>query len=386
LFYHSDKLDDVLWPKGLKFVMERKTNLTNNLFVRLVFLLSLFFITHSVAKDVAVKGYYRSNGVYVKPHFRSSPDATINNNWTTKGNVNPHTGKAGTIERKPTQTNVYRTNSYPNNKFVQLNSVSQFNGEAEFIRGIRSHTYKNYKEAAEWYEKSAALGQVDAQFAVAKMYEMGDEITQDYSKALKFYGKAAIQGHALAQNALGLMYYLGKGGAVDYGKSFIWFEKSALQNFGVAEFNLAQMYTNGLGTTRNIEKAFDWYKSSAEKNYPIAQYHLAKRYFEGPEKKRWLKKSSEQGYSKASLYLAYMYEENYLDDNPLGEVPSDAYKKSFFWYQKSAIQGNSDAQYLLGLIYEEAEGVEQNFEMAKYWFIKASEQGNDNAKKALNKY
>ncbi|WCK55460.1 hypothetical protein PP175_05790 [Aneurinibacillus sp. Ricciae_BoGa-3] len=46
--------------------------------------------------DVYVHGYYKKNGTYVKPHWRSNPDHTVANNWSTKGNVNPHTGKKGT--------------------------------------------------------------------------------------------------------------------------------------------------------------------------------------------------------------------------------------------------------------------------------------------------
>jgi len=46
--------------------------------------------------SVHVHGFMRSNGTYVAPHMRTSPDSTKFNNWSTKGNVNPYTGKAGT--------------------------------------------------------------------------------------------------------------------------------------------------------------------------------------------------------------------------------------------------------------------------------------------------
>ena len=46
--------------------------------------------------DVYVQGYYKNNGTYVQPHYRSSPNSTTLDNWSTKGNVNPYTGKAGT--------------------------------------------------------------------------------------------------------------------------------------------------------------------------------------------------------------------------------------------------------------------------------------------------
>jgi len=45
---------------------------------------------------VYVRGHVRSNGSYVMPHYRSSPDRSFWNNWSTRGNVNPYTGQLGT--------------------------------------------------------------------------------------------------------------------------------------------------------------------------------------------------------------------------------------------------------------------------------------------------
>lgn len=35
----------------------------------------------SLAKDVYIKGYYRKDGTYVRPHIRSSPDSYKSNNY-----------------------------------------------------------------------------------------------------------------------------------------------------------------------------------------------------------------------------------------------------------------------------------------------------------------
>src|SRR5690242_11000209 len=43
-----------------------------------------------------VHGYYKSNGTYVAPHYRSARDGNPYNNWSTVGNVNPYTGQVGT--------------------------------------------------------------------------------------------------------------------------------------------------------------------------------------------------------------------------------------------------------------------------------------------------
>ena len=53
-------------------------------------------ITTVANADVRVRGHYRSNGSYVQSHYRSNPDGIRSNNWSTRGNVNPYTGKRGT--------------------------------------------------------------------------------------------------------------------------------------------------------------------------------------------------------------------------------------------------------------------------------------------------
>ena len=40
-----------------------------------------------------VQGYYRSNGTYVQPYWRSDPDGNPFNNYGYPGNLNPYTGE-----------------------------------------------------------------------------------------------------------------------------------------------------------------------------------------------------------------------------------------------------------------------------------------------------
>ena len=51
--------------------------------------------------SVHVRGYTKSNGTYVAPHYRSAPDGNFGNNWSTLGNVNPYTGEPGTKVTPP---------------------------------------------------------------------------------------------------------------------------------------------------------------------------------------------------------------------------------------------------------------------------------------------
>jgi len=52
--------------------------------------------TPALADDVRVRGYNRADGTYVAPHTRTAPNSTTTDNWSTRPNVNPYTGKEGT--------------------------------------------------------------------------------------------------------------------------------------------------------------------------------------------------------------------------------------------------------------------------------------------------
>jgi hypothetical protein len=53
--------------------------------------------------EVHVRATTRKDGTFVPAHERTSPNSTNRDNWSTKGNVNPYTGKPGTVEpdKKP---------------------------------------------------------------------------------------------------------------------------------------------------------------------------------------------------------------------------------------------------------------------------------------------
>ena len=50
------------------------------------------------ADDHPVGAYTKKNGTSVAPHVQTSPNATKVDNYSSKGNVNPQTGKEGTVD------------------------------------------------------------------------------------------------------------------------------------------------------------------------------------------------------------------------------------------------------------------------------------------------
>jgi Bacterial SH3 domain len=65
-------------------------------YIILLLILVISAVSFQLSAQVKVRGYYRSNGTYVQPHYRSNPDGNPYNNWSYPGNTNPYTGKTAT--------------------------------------------------------------------------------------------------------------------------------------------------------------------------------------------------------------------------------------------------------------------------------------------------
>ena len=55
-----------------------------------------------------------------------------------------------------------------------------------------------------------------------------------------------------------------------------------------------------------------------------------------------------------------------------GDCVAQDYKKALEWYTKAAEQGDAEAQYNLGVIYEEGLGIEKDMQKAKHFFKQAA--------------
>jgi len=86
---------------------------------------------------------------------------------------------------------------------------------------------QDYKEAAHWAQKSAELGDADAQHSLGFAYHVGQGEPQDYSQAAYWYRKAAEQGDASSQYSLGLLYSGGEGVPQDYAEAYFWLDIAA---------------------------------------------------------------------------------------------------------------------------------------------------------------
>jgi TPR repeat protein len=77
---------------------------------------------------------------------------------------------------------------------------------------------------------------------------------------------------------------------------------------------------------------------------------------------------AEKGSTAAQLSLGAMYEQ--------GQGVAQDYAEAARWYGRAAAGGHASAQYNLALLYETGRGVPRDLEKAAYWFRKAAEQGD----------
>ena len=60
----------------------------------ITFLVALLYSLPAIS-DTYVNGYCRKDGTCVQGYFRSSPNSTTIDNYSSRGNANPYTGKEG---------------------------------------------------------------------------------------------------------------------------------------------------------------------------------------------------------------------------------------------------------------------------------------------------
>lgn len=115
----------------------------------------------------------------------------------------------------------------------------------------------DFETAAEYAQKLAEGGSVDAQALLAFQYVNGQGLTKDPKKAFFWAARAAESGDAGAQRLLGLFYQRGTGTAQDPAQALYWHKKAVEKNDPYAMLNLAAAYENGWGVQADPAAALD---------------------------------------------------------------------------------------------------------------------------------
>lgn len=329
--------------------------------------------------------YYRGQGVekdYAQAFHLYASSATQGNPYASYELGKMYRDRLGTAK------NIEAAGEHFQNAFSGFLRLEQdsHDDKLQYRLGQMLHTgtgtEQNDAAAADYWERSARLGNVNAQYALGKLWlENG---TGDLEKAVAWITKAADGGNAAAQYSLGKLYRDGRYVERNIEKAVELFTLSAEQKNEYAAYALGRLYLSGEGIQKDVQAAVRWLTLSADQNNPFAQYTLGKQYLTGEDIPKDTEKAIRllvQSAEQENQFAAYQLGKLYL----VGEaVPKDV-ETAVRWLIKSAEQSNQFAQYQLGKLYLAGEDAPKDVEMAVQWLTKSAEQENQFAQYALGK-
>lgn len=150
----------------------------------------------------------------------------------------------------------------------------------------------------------------------------------------------------------------------DYATALRLFRHLAQRGNARAQDALGSMYARGEGVPRDKVEALQWFQMAenereALKAYNDGNYATALRIF---------RPLADRGQTLAEYIIGLMYA------NGQG-VPQD-YAEAMKWHLKAAKQGEAKAQFSVGLMYFKGLGTKQNLAEAFKWYRRAADQGD----------
>ncbi len=212
------------------------------------------------------------------------------------------------------------------------------------------------KDIPDWLISIAEQSRPAIQTAILHMYKHHLFVNKDNKKAFDWCSIAARQGNADAQCELGRMYFNGIGIEKNYQNAAVWYTRAAKQGNIRAQSFLEAAYSHGWGVGKDNTKAIKW-KDKAAKGFA----KITKQYV----------KAAGKGDENAQFNLGMMYED--------GRGVEQDYKKAFELYTLLAYRGHVGAQNKLGMMYVNGRWVDQDYKEAFEWLTKATEKENPDA-------
>ncbi|WP_420150234.1 peptidoglycan-binding domain-containing protein [Spirosoma sp.] len=146
-------------------------------------LLLLLLSVIELIAQVHVRGYYRSNGTYVQPHYRSNPDGNPYNNWSYPGNTNPYTGKVATGDPDTYLRNYYNRNSTNRNNSSTYESPT-------YSSPSGSSTYSSPNTSSSFYNSlpsTSSFNDYDFEKMNKKLLEDAEKSNRELERSLRSY-------------------------------------------------------------------------------------------------------------------------------------------------------------------------------------------------------
>lgn len=144
-------------------------------FIALILVLFIVSLSHQANADTWVNGYTRSDGTYVKGHFRSDPDGYFFNNWSTDGNINPYTGERGykTFDYSNLSYNIFNYSYDTSYSFSDFSDYGYDDNEYEFDSYF-DYGYDDYDLEYEDYNYESGYDDYDYENYESNEYEYED--------------------------------------------------------------------------------------------------------------------------------------------------------------------------------------------------------------------
>jgi len=215
-------------------------------------------------------------------------------------------------------------------------------------------------EEIEYLKDSANEGNAQAILFLSDFYKNGWGGEKDPEAAFDIITKGANAGDTACMAVLSNFYSEGTGTPVDDEQAFFWAQKAAEAGNSDAMLSLAAYYEKGAGTDADPQKAFEWYEKAALKDNDIAIHALAMCYLLGT--------GTDQDYSKAFEWEMKLAEKGLADDPAM-----ETEQEKLFRYEYEI------PMYNIGRMYQFGYGVEEDPEMAYYWYRKAADAGEGEA-------
>ena len=242
-------------------------------------------------------------------------------------------------------------------------------------------TEQDYKQAFDWFLKSATEGNKFAQYSLANLYYYGNGVEKDLSQAFLWYQKSSSQGQPYASYAIAQMY--SKGEYVTENEDIAQrYYKDALSGFLEIEgkdqaddnlyYKLGTMFKKGLGTDVDMDRAIDYFKLSAEMNNKNGLYEYGKALLLGehiPQDKEKAVKMLERAVDLKNINAKRFLALEYIS----GEHLEQDIEKGLAMLTECADSGDAFASYKLGKIYFKGEIVLQNLDKAEKYLLSADD-------------
>jgi TPR repeat protein len=136
---------------------------------------------------------------------------------------------------------------------------------ADEARDARSErrAQRDWKQAVDWYSRSAEQGFARAQFDLGGLYILGEGVEKDEAQGVDWLMKAAEQGLADAQFEIGNLYLAGASLEQDTELGLDMLTRAANQRHVPAQKQLGTMYFQGVGVEKNLVQAHKWFTIAA---------------------------------------------------------------------------------------------------------------------------